>query len=409
MHVAVISDPVVRHIQPGWRRKVRVRSRDGLPLERRRLLAEEREPRADAAGGVVEDAVLAASHALRRVVPEAFGALVGKARGELIAEGADLGEGHQDAVLAVVAELVLEVQLARHEIGAAVGAAVELCPPAGCALGHHFVVADRGECSANAASLRDVERLVGDATGGFVCFPDLDRAGQIVIETLGRAGARELGIGELLRRALVAHQDGLGQDGRGQDGRSLGDRRWLLHNVAEQGGGLQLLQLAIPQLLQLALVLVVVVVLQLLLLVLVLLVLLVLLRSRHLGLLLVRHSCGHVEARRSARRTDETARQSTLHNCSRRLQLSRALLRLVAVVCIKVVHHVLEVVEGGLRLGCWLELEGLRFDHLARYLCRVERGERGRHRTELDGGDAGGSLVGESMRAGVRLTVGLAI
>ena len=51
---------------------MRVRSRDGLPLERRWLVAEEREPRADAAGGVIEDAVLAAAHARRGMVPEAL-------------------------------------------------------------------------------------------------------------------------------------------------------------------------------------------------------------------------------------------------------------------------------------------------------------------------------------------------
>ena len=41
-------------------------------MQVRRLLSEEREPRADAAGGVVEDAVLAAAHARRGMVPEAL-------------------------------------------------------------------------------------------------------------------------------------------------------------------------------------------------------------------------------------------------------------------------------------------------------------------------------------------------
>ena len=43
-----------------------------LPVQLRRLEAEEREPRADAAGGVVEDAVLAATHTRRGMVPEAL-------------------------------------------------------------------------------------------------------------------------------------------------------------------------------------------------------------------------------------------------------------------------------------------------------------------------------------------------
>ena len=47
---------------------MRVRSRDGLPLERRWLVAEEREPRPDAAGGVVDDAVLAAAWIVKRRV-----------------------------------------------------------------------------------------------------------------------------------------------------------------------------------------------------------------------------------------------------------------------------------------------------------------------------------------------------
>ena len=112
---------------------MRVRSRDGSPLERRRLIAKEREPRANAPGGVVEDAVLAAAHAPWRDVPEALGALVGEARGKLIADDADLCNGNQDAVLAGIAELVLEVQLARHEVGGAVGASQHCSPAAGVA------------------------------------------------------------------------------------------------------------------------------------------------------------------------------------------------------------------------------------------------------------------------------------
>ena len=105
---------------------LKFQSRGSVPVKVWRLIAEERDPRADAAGGVVEDAVLAASHALRRAVPEALGALVNEARGKLGAQGADPVLWHEDAVAAVVAELTLEVQLARQEVGRASGAAVEL-------------------------------------------------------------------------------------------------------------------------------------------------------------------------------------------------------------------------------------------------------------------------------------------
>ena len=88
-------------------------SRDSVPVKARRLVAEECDPGTDAAGGVVEDAVLAAAHALGRAVPEALGALVDEACGELGAEGADPIKRHDDAIAAVVAELTLEVQLAR--------------------------------------------------------------------------------------------------------------------------------------------------------------------------------------------------------------------------------------------------------------------------------------------------------
>ena len=108
-------------------------------------------------------------------------------------------------------------------------------------------------------------------------------------------------------------------------------------------------------------------------LVLLLLLLLLLLRGRDLGLLSFRQSSGHVWARHGARLTDETALQSTLHST---LHLH---------------VHVLEVVEGALHLTR-LEWERLRFEHRARYLCWVERGERGRYGTKLDAGDVGGSL-----------------
>ena len=45
----------------------------GSPVERRRLPAEDGHQRGDAAGSVVDDAVLAASHARRRAVPEPLG------------------------------------------------------------------------------------------------------------------------------------------------------------------------------------------------------------------------------------------------------------------------------------------------------------------------------------------------
>ena len=84
-----------------------------MPVEVRRLITEDCDPGPGAPRGVVEDAVLAAAHALWRAVPEALGALVDEARGKLGAEGADPGERHHDAVAAVLAELTLEVQLAR--------------------------------------------------------------------------------------------------------------------------------------------------------------------------------------------------------------------------------------------------------------------------------------------------------
>ena len=69
-------------MDPGTKARVGslVQSRGGLPIEvERRLVAEEREPRANAAGGVVNDAVLAAAHVRWGVVPEALGALVDEA------------------------------------------------------------------------------------------------------------------------------------------------------------------------------------------------------------------------------------------------------------------------------------------------------------------------------------------
>ena len=86
-----------------------------MPVEVRRLITEDCDPGPGASRGVVDYAVLAAAHALWRAVPEALGALVDEARGKLRAEGADPGERHHDAVAAVVAELALEVQLARYE------------------------------------------------------------------------------------------------------------------------------------------------------------------------------------------------------------------------------------------------------------------------------------------------------
>ena len=73
-------------MDPGTKARVGslVQSRGGLPIEvERRLVAEEREPRANAAGGVVNDAVLAAAHARGRPIPEALGALVDEARRQL--------------------------------------------------------------------------------------------------------------------------------------------------------------------------------------------------------------------------------------------------------------------------------------------------------------------------------------
>ena len=102
-----------------------------MPAKLRRLLAEDREPRSDAAGGVVDDAVLAAAHARGRVVPEALGEFVDEALCLLGAQRTDVGERHDDAVAAVVAEVVLEVQLARHEVVRAPCPAVELRAPAG--------------------------------------------------------------------------------------------------------------------------------------------------------------------------------------------------------------------------------------------------------------------------------------
>ena len=76
-------------------------------MEMRRLLAEEREPRADAAVRVVENTVFAATHPGRCVVPEAVRALADEARRLLGAESADPGERHPDAVAAPLAELAL--------------------------------------------------------------------------------------------------------------------------------------------------------------------------------------------------------------------------------------------------------------------------------------------------------------
>lgn len=76
-------------------------------MEMRRLLAEEREPRADAAVRVVEDAVLTAAHPRRRMIPEAIRALAHEARRLLGAEGAHPGERHPDTVAAPLAEVAL--------------------------------------------------------------------------------------------------------------------------------------------------------------------------------------------------------------------------------------------------------------------------------------------------------------
>ena len=108
-----------------------------LPVQLRRLEAEEREPRADAAGGVVDDATLPTTHANWGVVPKALGAPVDEARTLRRAERAHTGEWHQDEVVgraAVVAELVLEVRAARHEVGRAPRAAVEQRAQAGATL-----------------------------------------------------------------------------------------------------------------------------------------------------------------------------------------------------------------------------------------------------------------------------------
>eukprot|EP00964_Phaeocystis_antarctica_P001405 scaffold736_cov63-Phaeocystis_antarctica.AAC.1 len=103
------------------------------PVDIRRRLAEEREPRTDAAGGVVDDAIGCAAHVSRRDVPEALGSLVDEADGLLAAERTDVRERHQDAGAAAVAELVLEVQLTRHEVGRARSAAKRRAPAGGAA------------------------------------------------------------------------------------------------------------------------------------------------------------------------------------------------------------------------------------------------------------------------------------
>eukprot|EP00964_Phaeocystis_antarctica_P005463 scaffold2984_cov65-Phaeocystis_antarctica.AAC.1 len=103
----------------------------------RRRLAEEREPRTDAAGGVVDDAIGSAAHVSRRDVPEALSALVDEADSLLPAERADVRERHQDAGAATVAELILEVQLPRHEVGRACSAAKRRAPAGGAALWRH--------------------------------------------------------------------------------------------------------------------------------------------------------------------------------------------------------------------------------------------------------------------------------
>ena len=99
-----------------------------LPLQLGRLKAEDREPRADAAGGVVDDATLAAAQALRCRVPEALGALVDEACCLRRAQRARTVKRHKDEVVgraAVVAELVLEVRATRDEVGSATRATVE--------------------------------------------------------------------------------------------------------------------------------------------------------------------------------------------------------------------------------------------------------------------------------------------
>jgi len=73
----------------------------------RRLLAEEREARSDAAVRVVEDTVLTTAHTRRCMIPEAVRALAGEARRLLGAERAHTGERHPDAVAAPLAELAL--------------------------------------------------------------------------------------------------------------------------------------------------------------------------------------------------------------------------------------------------------------------------------------------------------------
>ena len=108
-----------------------------MPAKLRRLLAEDREPRSDAAGGVVDDATLPTTHANWGVVPKALGAPVDEARTLRRAERARTGERHQDEVVgraAVVAELVLEVGATRHEVGYAPRAAIEQRAQAGAAL-----------------------------------------------------------------------------------------------------------------------------------------------------------------------------------------------------------------------------------------------------------------------------------
>eukprot|EP00964_Phaeocystis_antarctica_P008261 scaffold4450_cov56-Phaeocystis_antarctica.AAC.1 len=117
--VAFVGGPLLGYHRPG---------------DIRRRFAKEREPRTDAAGGVVDDAIGSAAHVSWRDVPEALSALVDEAYGLLPAERADVRERHQDAGAAAVAELVFEVQLPRHEVGRACSTAKRRAPAGGAAL-----------------------------------------------------------------------------------------------------------------------------------------------------------------------------------------------------------------------------------------------------------------------------------
>ena len=111
-------------------------------MEVRRLLAEEREPRADAAVGVVEDTVLSTARSRQRVVPEAARALADEAGSLLGAERAHPGERHPDAVAAPLAELALEARpLARSKMRDALP--IQQTSPAGPALWHQAYLALR--------------------------------------------------------------------------------------------------------------------------------------------------------------------------------------------------------------------------------------------------------------------------